>query len=208
MTPVEKRRGWRGAATALLLLVFLVAPAVPGRAQQVGVLRSMRAPAFDTAVAAFRTELQRTHPKASLVELGLVEPGWRERVEAFRGPALLAVGSVALEALLDAGEGRPIGFTMVLGPRPPAGRPVAGAAMEPSAAAEIELIHTVLPDLDRLAGLAWRRPSAWQQEAAESCRRLGLSWRAATVASVEEMPASSLTRRLTWAWVTGVSQMW
>jgi len=172
-----------------MALALLAWGAPPVTAQEIGILQSMQADAFTEAVTAFKVGLARDFPGATFVDLGVVAPGWHGRLAKFHGEALLAVGSHALQTLLAAGEARPIAFTMVLNPRLPAGRRVAGAAMEAAIDEEVALVHRVLPALTRMAGLVFQgAPPAWDAAAGASAQRAGLTWRPITVATVDALP--------------------
>jgi len=172
---------------AAVATLFLASP--PATGQEIGILRSMQAAAFDEAVTAFKTRLARDHPEATFTDLGTVVHGWQHRLARFHGAAFLAVGSNALDSLLTVGDDRPIGFTMVLAPRPPAGRRVAGAAMETAIDEEVALIHRALPTLTRMGGLALRgEPRDWAMRAARAARSAGLTWRSVSAETIDALP--------------------
>lgn len=186
-TAREGRRPHAAAvAIAIAILLLAVAPAV---AQEIGILRSMRADAFEEAVTAFKTGLLQAFPDATFTDLGVVVPGWRRQLARFHGAAVLAVGSLALDSLLTEGGDRPIGFTMVLRPRPPVGKRVAGAAMEAAIDEEVALIHRVLPAISRMAGLILRgEPHDWATQAARAVRDRGLTWQLVNAESIDALP--------------------
>jgi len=170
-------------------VAILVLLAMPASGQEIGILRSMRADAFEEAVTAFKTGLIRDFPNATFTDLGVVVPGWQRHLAHFHGAAVLAVGSNALDSLLSLGDDRPIGFTMVLHPRLPAGRRVAGAAMEAAIGEEVALLHRVLPALTRMAGLVLRgAPHDWAEQAAGAARSAGLTWRSLAVETIDALP--------------------
>jgi len=185
-------RGWRPyrgtcAVAAAVAILFLIA--APATSQEIGILQSMRADAFDEAVTAFKAGLLQDFPNATFTDLGAVVPGWQRHLARFHGTAFLAVGSNALDGLLTVGDDRPIGFTMVLHPRLPAGRRVAGAAMEATVDKEVALIHRCLPSLSRMAGLVLRgEPRDWATQAARAARNAGLTWRSVTVETIDDLP--------------------
>ncbi len=173
-------------AAAIALLFLLVAPAA---AQEIGILRSMQAEAFGEAVTAFKAGLLQEFPDATFTDLGVVVPGWKRRVARFHGAAVLAVGSLALDSLLAVEDDRPIGFTMVLHPHLPAGRRVAGAAMEAAIDKEVALIHRALPEIKRMAGLLLRgEPHDWATQAAGAARGMGLTWKSVNAESIDALP--------------------
>jgi len=178
---------WRRWGVIAVAVMLLAAPSAAG--QEIGILRSMQASAFDEAVTAFKGGLARDFPDATFTDLGVVVPGWQRQLARFHGGAFLAVGSNALDSLLSLGDDRPIGFTMVLAPRPPAGKRVAGAAMEPAIAEEVALIHRALPSLNRMAGLVLRdAPHDWAEAAARASRAAGLTWRSVAVETIDALP--------------------
>jgi len=173
-------------ATVVAILFLAVAPAA---GQEIGILRSMQADAFEEAVTAFKAGLLRDFPDATFTDLGVVVPGWQRHLSHFHGAAFLAVGSNALASLLNIGDDRPIGFTMVLHPRLPTGRRVAGGAMVAAIGEEVALIHLCLPEITRMAGLVLLgEPHDWAMRAAGAARSAGLNWRSVKVETIDALP--------------------
>ncbi len=184
----EEGEGRRLPAWALVLAWFLLL-VLPAGSQEIGILRSMQADAFAEAVTAFKATLSREFPEATYTDLGVVVPGWQRRIRRFQGEAFLAVGSRALEGLLNRRDERPVGFTMVLHPCLPADRRTAGAAMEASAEDEVALIHRSLPELRRAVGLVFKgAPCGWGGRTASAARGAGLTWRVLAVDTIDELP--------------------
>jgi len=197
MTIVGDQRGFRVRRELVLAAVLLLA-AQSAAAQQIGVLLSSQKPAYEEAVAGFRTALLERYPDATFVTLGTVgDRGWREALEHFPGACLLAVGSHALTTLVAADPPQPVAFTMVLDPvdggllaegsrlRDRA----AGAALNLSVKTQLQVLHQVLPAVQQIGGLTLPgRYAAWEHLGQQTALSLGMVWRPIHPARLQEIP--------------------